>query len=240
MERPADRSIRWQWLSIVVGFYVLVIPAVAGAAVVTVISPSTPLPSVLSAAGQVHADAAADLCDYLSRVTGRDIVPGRGAAVGAVTIHVGPDAFVLKRVPEIRDLYADGFLLKHVAVDGQHHLVLSGIRLKSSRWAVEEFLGQFAGVRWLFPDTVYGEIVPSMPTVKVDCELNQKHEPYYLSRGNLACITLTRTAGISGEGPKGEDLSGATNSRRSSAGRITCSTRSGLHISRFLTAGHRA
>ena len=168
MDRPAGRSVTWRWLPIAVGFCSFVFPEVSGAAVVTVISPSSPLPSVLSAEGQVHSDAAVDLCDYLSRVTGRDIVPGRGAADGAVTIHVGPDAFVLKHAPEIKDLYADGFLLKHLAVDGEQHIVLSGIRLNSSRWAVEEFLMQFAGVRWLFPDTVYGEIVPSVPTVRVD------------------------------------------------------------------------
>ena len=185
MDRPAGRSVTWRWLPIAVGFCSFVFPEVSGAAVVTVISPSSPLPSVLSAEGQVHSDAAVDLCDYLSRVTGRDIAPGRGAADGAVTIHVGPDAFVLKHAPEIKDLYADGFLLKHLAVDGEQHIVLSGIRLNSSRWAVEEFLMQFAGVRWLFPDTVYGEIVPSVPTVRVDYELNQKHEPHYLSRGNL-------------------------------------------------------
>jgi len=185
MDRPADCSVRWQWLLIAVGFGSFVFPVVADAAVVTIISPSSPLPCVLSATGQVHSDAAADLCEYLSRVTGRDITAGRGAADGSVIIHVGPDAFVLKHVPEVKDLYADGFLLKHLAVDGEHHLVLSGIRLKSSRWAVEEFLMQFAGVRWLFPDAVYGEIVPSVPTVSVDDELNQKHEPDYLSRGNL-------------------------------------------------------
>ena len=185
MDRPADGGVRWQWLPIVVGFGSFLFPVVVNGASVTVISPSSPLPSVSSAAGQVHSDAAADLCDYLSRVSGREITPGRAAADGSVTIHVGPDAFVLKHVPEVKDLYADGFLLKHLAVDGKHHLVLSGIRLKSSRWAVEEFLMQFAGVRWLFPDAVYGEIVPSVPTVRVDDELNQKHEPHYLSRGNL-------------------------------------------------------
>ena len=133
MNRPADRIVRWQWLPIAVGFCSFVLPAVSGAAVVTVISPNSPVPSVLSAKGQVHSDAAADLCDYLSRVTGRKIAPGRGAAVGAVTIHVGPDAFALKHAPEIKDLYADGFLLKHLAVDGKQHVVLAGIRLKSSR-----------------------------------------------------------------------------------------------------------
>lgn len=185
MDRPKESGVAGQWFRIAVGLFILVLPAVAAAEIVTVISPSSPLPRILSAEGEVHSDAAADLCDYLSKVTGRDIAPGRARAERAVTIHVGPDEFVLKHAPEIKDLYADGFLLKHVAVDGEHHIVLSGTRLKSSRWAVEEFLMQFAGVRWLFPDTVYGEIVPSVPTVRVDSELNQKHEPHYLSRSNL-------------------------------------------------------
>ena len=185
MNRPEDRRVTGQSFRLAVGFFVFFLPAASGAADVTVVSPSSPLPRILSAEGKVHSDAAADLCDYLSRVTGRNVAPGRGAADGAVTIHVGPDKFVLKHVPEVKDLYADGFLLKHLAVDGEQHLVLSGIRLKSSRWAVEEFLMQFAGVRWLFPDTKYGEIVPSKPTVKVDSKLDQKHEPNYLSRSNL-------------------------------------------------------
>lgn len=185
MNRPEDCRVTGKRFRTAVGFLVFFLPAVSGAADVTVVSPSGPLPRVLSAKGQVHSDAAGDLCDYLSRVTARNIAPGRGAADGAVTIHVGPDEFVLKHVPEIKDLYADGFLLKHLAVDGEQHLVLSGIRLKSSRWAVEEFLMQFAGVRWLFPDTKYGEIVPSKPIVKVDSKLDQKHEPNYLSRSNL-------------------------------------------------------
>ncbi len=185
MDRPEESGVAGQWLRIAVGLFILVLPAVAAAEIVTVISPSSPLPRILSAEGQVHSDAAADLCDYLSRVAGRDIAPGRAKAERAVTIHVGPDEFVLKHAPEIKDLYADGFLLKHVAVDGEHHIVLSGTRLKSSRWAVEEFLMQFAGVRWLFPDSKYGEIVPSVPTVRVDSGLNQKHEPHYLSRSNL-------------------------------------------------------
>ncbi|MBO11023.1 MAG: hypothetical protein CMJ68_09685 [Planctomycetaceae bacterium] len=185
MDRPPGRRVRVLWLPVAVGLCGYVLPAVSGAADVTVVSPTSPLPRVVSAKGRVHSDAAADLCDYLSRVTGRVIAPGRRAADGAVTIHVGPDAFVLKHAPEIKSLYADGFVLRHLEVDGQQHIVLSGVRLKSSRWAVEEFLMQFAGVRWLFPNTLYGEIVPSVPTVKVAHDLNQKHEPHYLSRGNL-------------------------------------------------------
>ena len=186
-----------------VGFLVFFLPAVSGAKVVTVVSPSSPLPRVLSAKGQVHSDAAADLCDYLSRVTGRRISPRGAPAEGAVTIHVGPDTFVLKHVPEIKDLYADGFLLKQLTVNGKHHIVLAGTRLKSSRWAVEEFLMQFARVRWLFPDSVYGEIVPSVPTIKVDDKLNQKHEPHYLSRSNLGMYYFDKNRKYLRLGPEG-------------------------------------
>ena len=164
----------------------------SGAQVVTIISPDGPLPVVVASDKeeryygskvQAHQDAAADLCDYLGRVAGREINPGQEVPNARVTIHVGPDAFVLEHVPEVRDLLADGFVLKHVTVEGKHHIILSGIRLFSSRWAVEEFLKQFCGVRWLYPgDAKYGEIVPSRPTITVDSGLDQKYEPDYLHR----------------------------------------------------------
>ena len=165
----------------------------ASSDLLTVVSPDSPLPIVVAAegsfadpyhgGGRVHQDAAADLCHYLSRATGRDILPFRKHADAKVTIHVGPDDFVLKHAPDVKDLFADGFVLRHANVDEHHHIILSGIRWYSSRWAVEKFLKQFAGVRWLFPgDAKYGEIVPSMPAVNVDYGLDQKHEPDYMSR----------------------------------------------------------
>jgi len=180
---------------IIVLFCALVPVAVSGASsdLLTIVSPDSPLPNVVAAegffadpyhgGGHVHQDAAADLCHYLSRVTGRDILPSRTHADAKITIHVGPDEFVQTHAHEVRDLFADGFLLRHINVDGHHHVILAGIRWYSSRWAVEEFLKQFAGVRWLFPgDARYGEIIPSMPAVTIDYDLDQKHEPDYMSR----------------------------------------------------------
>ena len=81
----------------------------------TVISPDSPLPCVVAAegvfvdpyhgGGNVHQDAAADLCHYLGRVTGRDIQPSGQPAEAMVTIHVGPDDFVLEHAPEVKDLF---------------------------------------------------------------------------------------------------------------------------------------
>ena len=171
---------RWRGVAAAAG--ALLSTAAMGVDVLTVVSPETP-PLVVAAEGKVHQDAAADLCDYLSRVTGREITPGQGEPRTAVTIHVGPDAFVLEHAPEVETLFADGFVMKHIPVEGQHHIVLSGMRWQSSRWAVEEFLKQCCGVRWLFPgDPVYGEIVPSRPTITVESGFGQKHEPDYLSR----------------------------------------------------------
>jgi hypothetical protein len=134
---------------------------------------------------RMHEVAAWDLCDYLSRVTGRDIRPGVMIPDAPMIIHVGPDDFAVKHAPEIRDIHADGFLLRHLVVDGAHHLVLGGIRAESSRWAVQEFLERYAGVRWLFPgDATYGEIVPSKSSITIEAGLNEVHEPDYISRPN--------------------------------------------------------
>lgn len=77
----------------------------------TVVSPEGPPPLVVAAEGQVHQDAAADLCDYLGRVTGRTIEPGRAAPDAAVTIHVGPDAGPAD--PLYRSAGAQIYMLEH-------------------------------------------------------------------------------------------------------------------------------
>lgn len=147
--------------------------------------------------------AAKDLCHYLSKVIGREIKAGEEMPDSKITIHMGPDEFVLKHVPQVKDLYGDGYILKHIKVGGKDHIILSGIRWDASRWAVEEFLLQFAGVRWLYtPETEgagwdavvtdrYAEIVPSRPSVSVPEGLNLKYEPDYLMRshGNFALFT---------------------------------------------------
>ena len=181
-------------LLVTAGFFAVITASPARSDELTVVSPKGPLPIVLFSAQEeeyygkrvkVHQDAAWDLCDYLGRVTGREIRPGMTDAEATVVVHVGPDEFARRHAPEIRDLHADGFLIKHVPAEGKHHLILGGIRALSSRWAVEKFLEQSADVRWLFPgDAAYGELVPSRPTITIEGGLNQIHEPDYISRAN--------------------------------------------------------
>ena len=68
----------------------------AGAERVTIVSPQGPLPSVVAADNwkDLNKAAAADLCDYLSRLSGREIKVSPAPADEGVVIHVGRDAFV--------------------------------------------------------------------------------------------------------------------------------------------------
>ena len=178
-----------------IALLVLAVVSTAGAATVTVVSP-TSLPTIIidPGAGDKTEDAADELADYLSRVSGRTIsvvtspddLPGSGTV-----IHVGEDSFTDTYAPEIATLYADGFIMKYVSFLGfQHHIILAGNMDRSSLYAVEQFLKDYAGVRWLFPDPVYGEHVPSMPTVTIDDSLNETHEPDYTSRHNFGMYYL--------------------------------------------------
>ena len=155
------------------------------AASVEIINPKGPLPSVVTTDQKTDQDAAADFCGYFSRVSGRTVAPASAASNDGVIIHVGRDAFVREHAPEIEKLFADGYVVKCVSSGGRAHIILAGRIHPSSQWAIEQFLKDYCGVRWLFPDPVYGEIVPSKPTITVDQNLSKKYEPDYLSRGNL-------------------------------------------------------
>ena len=163
----------------------------ATAETITLVSPAGPLPSVVVGPSEADGDAAADLCVYLSQVSGRAIVVTDTPAAEGVIIHVGADAFVQAHVPAIDGLFADGYVMQVVAFEGRDHLVLAGKRHLSSQWAVEQFLKEFCGVRWLFPDPVYGEVVPSRPTITVESTLAQAYEPDYLHRDNGAMNLFT-------------------------------------------------
>ncbi|MEE3373089.1 MAG: DUF4838 domain-containing protein [Planctomycetota bacterium] len=129
-------------------------------------------------------DAAQDLCHYLSRVSGQEIQQGQRANPKGLTIHVGQDAFVAEHAPRIAELRGDGFLIQTLQAEGAWHLVLAGKLERSAQWAVERFLHDFCGVRWLFPDRRYGEVVPQKATLNIPSDLAQRHEPDYLSRSN--------------------------------------------------------
>jgi hypothetical protein len=160
---------------------------------ITIVSPQGPLPSVVAGVKQVDKDAAADICYYLSRVTGRKIAPSNKPKGDGVIIHVGRDAFVNKHAPEIDKLYADGYIVKCVADGGRKHIILAGKRGLSSWFVGEQFLKDYCGVRWLFPNPVYGEIVPSRPTIEIGDDTRKKYEPSFESRAHGTMYFFDRT-----------------------------------------------
>ena len=153
---------------------------------VIVVRPTGPLPSIVKGTGIDTAEAADELADYLSRVSGRTIAVLSTPVGTGMVIHVGNDSFAQAHAPEIAGLHSDGFIMKHVEVGDLEHLILGGNLDRASLWAVEQFLRVYCGVRWLFPDPVYGEVVPAMPTVSIAHGLNEVHEPDYTSRANFA------------------------------------------------------
>ena len=154
------------------------------AASVRVFGPAQPQPQVVAGGQPLCQDAARDLCRYLSRISGQEIQPRQPTDPKAFTIHVGLDAFVAEHAPEIKELRGDGYLIKVLQCEGTWHLMLAGKLARSAQWAVERFLHDFAGVRWLFPDPRYGEVVPQQTALVIPADLDRRHEPDYLSRSN--------------------------------------------------------
>jgi hypothetical protein len=167
-------------------FSLLLLGSSLQAATVEVVSPSSALPIVVTIDNKTDKDAAEDLCNYLSRVSGRKITVLSTPPAKGVIIHVGRDEFVKQHAPEIDKLFADGYIVKVVEVDGRYHIILAGRIHPSTQWAVEQFLKDYCGVRWLFPDPKYGEVVPSRPTITIDSALSKKYEPDYMNRANCA------------------------------------------------------
>ena len=165
---------------------VLVTDLVLLAEPVEVVTPSSALPTVVTTDNKYDKDAAEDLCNYLSRVYGRTIVVSSAPQAAGFVIHVGRDTFVNDNTPEIDELFADGYVVKCIEVDRQNHIILAGKADWSAQWAVEQFLKDYCGVHWLFPDPVYGEVVPSRPTITIDSDCAQRYEPDYMNRANCS------------------------------------------------------
>jgi len=149
---------------------------------VQIVSPDGPLPSIVTSGRKSDQNAAADLCNYLSRITGRTIAPSTAESASGVVIHVGLDAFAKEHAPEVDKLFADGYIIKCVTERGQLHIILAGKQAVSATWAVEQFLRDIGGVRFLFPDAKYGEVVPSRPVLTIESDFNRSFEPHYVSR----------------------------------------------------------
>jgi len=159
--------------------------------VVTIVSPKGTTPRVVTTTNESDRASAEDLCNYLSRVSGRNVVVSNNIGEKGVVFHVGRDGFVNEHAPEIDKLFADGYILKCINVSGRWHVILAGRMPQSSQWAVEQFLKDYCGVRWLFPDPTYGEVVPSRTTVTIDSSLAKTYEPDYISRANCGMYYFT-------------------------------------------------
>ena len=155
------------------------------------VAPGSPLPRVVAGSRPIEQDAAADLCRYLSRISGRKITVSDKAATDKVTIHVGLDRFVEKHVGMIHKIRADGYVIRCIEHDGGLHLVLAGNVDRAAQWAVERFLADHCGVRWLFPDPVHGEVVPRRTTITVDRRLSMTVQPDFVNRSNCGMYFFT-------------------------------------------------
>jgi hypothetical protein len=160
------------------------------------------LPTVIAAPGTTNETAALELADYLSRITGQLISVAETPPEAGVIFHVGPTKLVQKQV-DLQKIYADGFVIKHLSLEKRNYVILAGQTEHASQWAVERFLKDYGGVRWLFPDPVYGEHVPASSTVTIPLGTDVTHEPDYTDRGNLSMYYFN-----SGE----DQLRGAPNS----------------------------
>ena len=180
----------------------------AAAPPLLVFGPDQPPPCVLAANRPLEQDAARDLCRYLSRISGQQIAPSESAQPSPLTIHVGRDAFAQQHAPQIANLRSDGYLIHTINRDGSWHLILAGNLARSAQWAVERFLHDFCGVRWLFPDPRYGEVVPPRTTLTIPATLSQRYEPDYLSRSNCGMYYFSPPRKLLRGGPHGDGYGG--------------------------------
>ena len=172
---------------------------------VTLVAPDAPLPCVVAADSPLERDAASDFCDYLSRVSGRRISLSSQAENERVVVHVGLDSFVKQHRPQIGKLRADGYLIHSVEEGERFHLILAGKVDRAAQWAVERFLRDYCGVRWLFPDPMYGEVVPRRPTITLDRHLSKTIEPDFVSRTNCGMYYFSPPRRLLRLGPYGHD-----------------------------------
>jgi hypothetical protein len=118
--------------------------------------------------------AAAELVNYIKKVTGADV---QGAAGAGVRIHVGGSACPPAVRSRIRSLRGDGYL---VEIAGDGGIYLAGNGRHGTSFAVYEFLERFAGVRWLWAGEL-GEVTPRRETLTASAASIEK-EPAFLWR----------------------------------------------------------
>jgi hypothetical protein len=109
--------------------------------------------------------AAAELADYLQRISGTNFLPllPEPKSAGDPLVVVGRDnPLAQKLAPDIPydTLGDDGFVIRYVG----RHVVVAGATPRGTMYGVNWLLDRKLGVKWLSPDYTY---VPNMPTVIV-------------------------------------------------------------------------
>lgn len=122
-------------------------------------------------------EAARELIAYVERVTGARLPSAAGGKAGAAQVLVGLGACPPEVRRELATLGTDAYVVQS-RPDGT--LVLAGNGPDGTFFAVDAFLEQYAGVRWLWPGEL-GEVIPRRPTLRVP-ETTQRHVPAYVWR----------------------------------------------------------
>lgn len=99
---------------------------------------------------QAEKTAAAELADYLFRMTGRKVsVVGEDRAPASSCIHLGATAFAKAQVPDLAHFGKEEWTI--LPRDGS--LIIAGGRPRGTLYGVYHYLEDVCGVRWLTPVT---------------------------------------------------------------------------------------
>lgn len=130
---------------------------------------------------KINIKAHEELALYLEKATGKKFVtiPEKEfkAGNGSLPIYVGNCDAVKKAIgKELSKLDRDGFIV----LVKSNQVFLAGPSVNSTIWAVEEFLQDYVGVRWLVPGKL-GEDVPSLDKIVIKPN-KQVEQPVLISR----------------------------------------------------------
>ncbi len=128
-------------------------------------------------ASEPEKNAAAELADYIEKISGARLETAQEPSRDMANILVGQTEVTKEALPgfDWASLKRDGVVLQ--AVPGG--LALAGDRPRGTLYAVYEFLERYLGVRYLAPDA---EIVPKSGTVSVPDRMKYVYTPPMFSR----------------------------------------------------------
>jgi hypothetical protein len=147
---------------------------ISSARAVTIASPGTPAPVIVTPANPsaVLAPAITDLQHYLEQMTGQKIEVVQTASPGRMAIRVGMDDMQLRQDIEQRHWGDQAFVLD---ID-DHQVRIFAESDFGTRYGVYALL-EHMGVRWLFPGE-WGEVVPPMGPINLPAGRTVDHPTF--------------------------------------------------------------